>query len=997
MSHKSIALLVGVSLFALPGIAYAQDAVPAEDVATSTDQSTSVDDAGAPAEEIVVTGSRIARSGAQEQTPVTMVAVEDLQKAAPTNIPDALNQLPQFQGSRSTTGGSGNNVLSNANQPRAGNYLNLRNVGSQRMLVLLNGRRVPPTSFEGIVDTNTIPQGLVQRVDVVTAGASAVYGADAVSGVVNFILDTKFQGVRGSLQSGVTELGDGFNWRGSLAGGTSFAGGRGHIVASYDHFDSDGVGSKADRPYLYEPLYFLAGRGTSADPFRTVTNTRNIGYTPGGLITGASNAAAQARLLNLQFLDSQTTRALVIGAPTQQANVRIGGEGAVGIPETVLAAKLRTDQAFTHVRYDLSDTVTAFVQGSYSKAYNQYDTNFDSRTGAQGFTIFRENPYIPTAIRQVLTDTNAASFTLSRQLKDFPVNRTETDTRSWTTTAGFEGKVSFLENGRWDAYYTHGDSRLNTRQVQNENRNLFAAVDAVDEGLFRTGTANGNIVCRVTITNPSLVPGCVPVNLFGNGTPSAAAVDFIAGYTEFEVTNKLDEFGANFSGSPFSTGAGPVGFNVGVTYRRQSLLETSNSDPSIRVDYTGGSDPRTPATYTGIRGVPGLTAALPTPPARFNFTNVGTAKGSTETKEVYGEFVLPLLRDVPLFNYFELNGALRYTDYSTSGGIETWKIGGIWEPIDGVRFRATYSKDIREPTLYDLFAGTQINPSFYDDQGFTNQNLATLFVSGGNPDLKPEQGRTLAFGAVLTPRFLPGFSASVDYYRLKIEDAIGTIGPNVIRDQCRASGGTDPLCALIVRPGPITDTSPANFPTEVRQYPINIAYLETEGVDIDISYRLPLSKLSNGLTGTLSLRGISNYTPRYETNAGAGSATFDLAGTVGRSKWRHTITASYDDGGLGLFLQARIIGAAQRDTAKNTNQVYVENTVAAETYLDFTIDYDITVGSRRMTPFFTVNNLLDNRAPIVAISFIPGVLIPTESGTYDILGRRFTAGVRFNF
>lgn len=921
--------------------------------------------------EVVVTGSRVVRNGFQAPTPVTVVSVEDLVKASPTNIPDALNQLPQFTGSRSVTGGAGN-ILTNANQPRAGNYLNLRNVGSQRMLVLLDGRRVPPTSFEGIVDTNTIPQGLVQRVDVVTAGASAVYGADAVSGVVNFVLNTKLKGIKGSLQSGISTYGDNFNWRGSVAAGTSFADDRGHIVVSFDHFDSEGVPRKDARPYLTDPLYFLDGLGTAASPFRVVTNAVNSNSTYGGLITGVQNATgannpAGAALLNRQFLDSQNTRPLQRGAPTSNPNVRIGGEGSRGAYDTVLAAALRTEQAFAHARYDLTDNVTAFAQGSYSFARNRYNALYDNRVGGAALRIFSGNPFIPADIQAQMTATGTASFSLSKMFTDLPVYATDTRTESWTTTIGLEGSFDFFANGKWDVFYTHGDARLRTSQAQNENRNLFAAVDAVRDPA-------GNIVCRVALTNPGLVPGCVPLNPFGSGTPSAEARDFVSNFSQFAVTNKLDEVGANFGGSPFETWAGPVSFNIGVNYREQSLNETSNANPAIPVD------------YTGIRGVP-----AGNPPSRFSFTNVGVARGKLNAKEAYGELVVPLLKDFVLARNLELNGAVRYTDYSTSGGVWTWKGGVSWEVTDGIRFRATRSKDIRAPTLFDLFAGRQINPAFYNDEGVTGLNLPTVVVSGGNPNLRPEVGKTTAIGVVLQPPFLPGFSASVDYYDLKITDAIGAIAPLVAQRACVASGGTDPLCSLIIRPGPITDQSPGNFPTEFRSFPINVASLRTSGVDIDLNYRTELAG------GRLFVRSVIGYLDKFETQNDPTSRTFEVAGLANRSKWRATISANYDSGPVGLFLQARVIGAAKRDTPANNGQIYEDNSIPAQTYFDATIDFDAKVGNRTLTPFLTVNNLLNKKALIIVPAFAPGTLVPTEAGTYDVIGRRFTAGVRFDF
>ena len=458
-------------------------------------------------------------------------------------------------------------------------------------------------------------------------------------------------------------------------------------------------------------------------------------------------------MLNRQFLDARTSRPLQLGAATNNANVRIGGEGNQGYYDTVLVAALRTEQAFAHARYELTDDVTAFVQGSYSYSRNRYNALYDNRAGTTALRIFSGNPFIPSDIQSQMTATGTASFSLSRMFTDFPVYATDTRTTSWTVTAGLEGKFNFFDNGRWDLYYTHGDARLRTSQNQVENRNLFAALDAV------TDPISGNPVCRVTLTNPGLLPGCVALNPFGSRTPSAAAIDFVNNPSEFWVNNRLDEIGGNFGGSPFSTWAGPVSFNVGFTYREQSLLETSNGNPAIPVD------------YTGIRGVPAIA------PAKFSFTNVGVANGKLNSKEAYGELVVPVLRDFAIAKDVELNGALRFTDYSTSGSVWTWKAGLSWEIVDGIRIRATRSKDIRAPTLYDLFAGRQVNPSFYNDEGVTGLTEPSVLISGGNLSLKPEVGRTTAVGVVFQPSFLPGFSMSVDYYDLKITNAISTIPP----------------------------------------------------------------------------------------------------------------------------------------------------------------------------------------------------------------------------
>lgn len=970
-------ILVGCGTLALSTAALAQS-VPAEQPVPG-DQAVEGESDGA---DVVVTGSRIVRNGYQAPTPVTVVRPDDLSLGSPTNIADGLKQLPQFNGGFGQTGASSptNSLfLTNINPPTTGNYMDLRGLGAQRMLILLDGRRVPPTSFAGTVDTNVIPQALMQRVDVVTAGASAVYGADAVSGVVNFVLDTKFTGVKGLIQGGTSDRRDADNARLSIAAGMPFAGGRGHLLFSAEHYSNDGVAHRYDRPYLNNPdsPYYLGGSGTAASPYKIITNARNVQYTPGGFITavynaaGANNAAGGA-LLNQQFLTSQIIAPFNFGTAIGNSGARQGGDGSTGTPAGSGASTLKTWQVFGQARYDLTDDVTAFVQGTIAESSSRWLGNWDSRGGSSALTIYSGNAYLPTSVQGLMNSTGTASFQFSRQLLDLPGYTSYTGNKSYSVTGGLEGKLGlFGKDWNWDVYYTHGEGWVYASQVQNENRNLFAAVDAVRD------PASGNIVCRVTLTNPTLLPGCVPVNLFGNGSPSAAAIDWISGLSEYWVLNKLDEVAGNIGGSPFSTWAGPVSFNIGASYRHQSLKEDSNANPAVATD------------FGDIRGVSGNRA-------RFGFTNTGVARGSYSATEVYAEVVVPLLADLPFAKLLEVNGAGRYTNYTTSGSVWTWKAGLSYQPFDGLRIRATRSKDIRAPTLYDLFAGRDLGLTNFFDAGVTNLTRIYTQYTGGNASLKPEVAYTTSVGVVAQPAFLPGFSASIDYYKVKITDAISNVSASVAHADCLASGGNSPLCALFDRPLGNLSPAPENFPRSFFSTSVNIASLETEGVDFELSYNRELSQISGSLPGRIGLRALVGYVPKYATNAGAGARTLDAAGTAGRHKWTALFSANYDVGPLGLFAQARVVGAAKRDTPENTGFIYVENDVPSKTYLDATIRYNIQVGNTRFTPFFTVNNLTDTKAPLILTTFILNVYVPTLSA-YDYIGRRYTAGVRFNF
>jgi len=978
MSKVRVArILVGCGMLALSTATLAQASQPAAEQAPAAEEA----EGEASDSAIVVTGSRIVRNGYQAPTPVTVMTTEEMSLASPTNIADGLRTLPQFGNSFGQTGAgspTSSPFLTNIEPASTGNYMDLRGLGAERVLILLDGRRVPPTSSTGYVDTNILPQALMQRVDVVTGGASAVYGADAVSGVVNFVLDTKFTGIKGLIQTGISDYRDAENVRLSLAGGMPFAGGRGHALFSVEYYNNAGVRHRSDRPYLNDPNepYYLAGAGTAANPYNIIHGARNIQYTPGGMITGVLNAAgannaAGAALLNLRFVTDKLTTPFQFGQAVGTSSVRLGGDGTTGTPEGTGAAGLRTIQAFSHVRYDLTDDITAFVQGAISEARTQYTGNWDSRAGTSALTIYSGNAYLPANIQQMMTDTGTASFRFARQLLDFPGYDSEVKTNAFNITAGLEGSLGlFGKDWKWDVYYTHGDSRANGSQVQNENRNLYAAMDAVVD------PSSGNIVCRVSITNPGLLPGCVPVNLFGAGTPSAAAIDFISDVSRYRVVNKLDEVAVNFGGSPFSTWAGPVSINIGASYRYQSIDQTSNANPTIAID------------YTGIRGVSNA--------SRFGFTNIGVTKGNYNAKEVFAETVVPLLTDAPFAKLLELNGAGRFTNYSTSGSVWTWKAGLSYQPVDGVRFRVTRSKDIRAPTLRDLFSGRSQGLVSFADVGVTNLTQINTQFTGGNPDLKPEVAYTTAFGVVLQPGFLPGFSLSVDYYSLKIQDAISNISSSTAHNDCVASGGTSPLCALFDRPLGGLNPDPANFPRSFFATSVNLASLATEGLDIEASYTTELSAISSALPGEVRIRGLATYVPKYETNAGAGARTLDAAGTAGRQKWGGLVSVNYGVGPFAMLVQSRIVGASKRDTPENTGFIYLQNDLPAQAYFDLTLSYDLEAGNKKFTPFITINNLANRKALLVPTTFLPNVPVPTL-GVYDYIGRRYTAGVRFNF
>jgi iron complex outermembrane receptor protein len=943
----SAALLTGASVLVLARAAYAQDVAPA--AAPAGDQ--------VQVEEVVVTGSRIVRNGYTAPTPVTVMATDQLQKSAPGSIPDGLNQLPQFVGSSSTQ-----NTGNQATRPAAGNYLNLRGLGSIRNLVLLDGQRLPPTSFDGTVDTNIIPQALIQRVDIVTGGASAAYGSDAVSGVINFILDTKFNGLKGTLSAGVSDRGDAQSRKVSLAAGSRFAGGRGHVLLSYDHYDIDSIKDNFQRP-MGRRLITRVGAGTAANPYVDKEDVRYATGTYGTLISaGSSNVGNPLR--NYMFLPSGEAVPFNPGTTTGTNSYNIGGDGVPSIGHTLTGSQ-RTDQLFSRVDFELTPNIAAFAQLSYSESQNSFVT-IGSGTQLGDFQIFTDNAFLPTAVRGTMEAAGFRSFVAGRIEADQPPKRLTSLNDVYVFLTGLRGSISKFN---WRLDYSHGDTLLRARHEGNfDNQRWYAALDAVRG-------PQGNIVCRVTVTNPGLMDGCVPINIFGNGSPSKAAYDYVSQVSQYQVHQKMDILDANVSGEVFNLPAGPVSVAVGGEYRSQTLDETSNSDPSRPIDLTG------------------LRTNVGTFILKYNSTNVGQAFGKQNVKEGYVETIVPILKDLPFVKTLDLNAAGRYTDYSTSGSVETWKVGLSYAPTDDLRLRATRSRDIRAPTLYELFAGKQAaRGGFTDLHTNLNQNLITY--SQGNVDLKPEIGKTTAVGVVWQPSFLSGFSASVDYFDVAISDAIGTMSTDDIQHQCEDSGGAASVCQFIIRPLAFSDRTAANFPTAILSVPINQARQYLHGIDYDVSYRLPVSRLLESSTAMVDLRVIGTYLASYKSLTQAGGVITQSNDSGNNLKNRINVQVGYTDGPLSIDVQARYLGKGRR--TQTPTIFYVDNTVPAVTYVNATVTYKVEVLGRALDTFVTVNNLLDKQPPIIG-NGQPGQQYPTNQAIYDVVGRYYTTGVRFKF
>ncbi|MCX8477830.1 MAG: TonB-dependent receptor [Sphingomonas sp.] len=778
--------LAGASMLSLGNLAHAQEvADPAQADAVPEEERT-----------IVVTGSRVIRNGDNSPSPVTVVQTEDLLTTQPgANLADALNALPVFSGSRGagsnpSTGGSASGGNGSANQ------LNLRNLGITRTLVLMDGLRIPPTLFNGAVDVDLIPQMLVQRVDVVTGGVSAVYGSDAVSGVVNYVLDRNFNGLKAEASMGVSEYGDARQFDAGVAWGTKL-GENGHFEASYQYHDGTGILRRSDRPWM--DLVGVAGAGTAANPFTLYSNLRQRDYPAGGVITTGP-------LANQVFQSNGTLGAFVNGQATGTAALQVGGGG--GDWDSSLLQPLESHQLFARGDYDFSDSVRAYVQFSGTFKQNESYAEYFRLNNVQ---LTSTNPFLTAAQRTALL-AGGATFRLRKTMSEGEDRRQHatSDSDQWMINAGLAGKLGGGLD--WQLDYIHGRATLATEVANNMNQQrLAAALDAV------VNPATGQIVCQASIANPAAYGDCVPLNPFGPASESAAALNYVYGTTHYRAVTVMDDISGSVSGSPLDTWAGPLSLALSAEWRKVAFEASSDATSEDLVNCTG-------IRYN--------CAATQT---EYFLTLPANPPVSQTVWEVAGEIDIPLLKDSAIARSLNVNGAARFTRYNTSGDYWTWKIGADWHVTDTLRFRGSWSRDIRAPTLYELFAERFVVNVVGTDL-LTGQSPTIPSINGGNPDLKAEIGKTLTGGVVWKPA--QGLSIALDGYQIQVTDAILAVngGEPSFQTACYTSGGTSPYCDLQRRPGSFSDTSAANAWTAVYNGLFNISEIKTWGADLEINY-----------------------------------------------------------------------------------------------------------------------------------------------------------------
>jgi iron complex outermembrane receptor protein len=937
-------------------------------------------------ETVVVTGSRVISDAANSPTPLTMVRPDQLLATTPTTIADALNKLPQFMGSssRRTAGGASSNG--------GGDYLNLRNFGQQRTLVLQDGMRVPASNANGSVDVSTLPQMLVSRVDIVTAGASAVYGSDAITGVVNFILDKNFTGVKYQANAGLSTYADGFSDQVGIAAGTSLFGGRGHLEGELFYNHADEV-EKQTRPQGDFSSY---GTGTASNPITNIPHGRLNTSSPGGKIT-CTNCSVNGG----QFTSNDLIGPFYNGVQTSTSTISQGGDGGYWSVGSALAATSR-QSGFGRFSYDLGDNTLFFAQftGAQARVFDHY---IPSQIDVQRQTLnyFKNNPYLPASQQALLGDDSAADPTwaadgtnifqswkwisplIPGQTIGDPTRRTNSVQRNLTFTIGLSGQV--FGGYDWNFHYTHGEARDSVTGINNGN-NQYA--DASHDAVLQ----NGQVVCyndtaAAIALYGNLYPGCVPMNAFGPTSISESAFAYWSRNTNFIMTNKMDDLAGDISGNLFDLPAGPVRGALAGEMRWLGYIVNSNASPTAVVNCYGlrlcGSNPGTGPVPQSL-----VTQTL------WDNNTLASVSAAEDVWEFSGELNIPILKDLPFVESLSSDVAGRYTDYSVSGAVQTWKVGLDWRINGDFRVRGTTSVDIRAPTLNDLYSPPTETSSALSD-ALTNTANGVELLSQGNPNLVPEVSRTYTAGLVYTPSYIPGLTASVDFYNINLKNAIGNVSASSpqVETICNASLGASPYCALYVRPFPYTNTTPANFPTLILSESLNSAFTTTEGEDYEFGYHFDAADMDPDLVGLVSLRAFANVAPKIDASQFPGAQITHTTGQKGHA----TVMAGYTLGDWSANYQWTWYSDEWKNSLLATPQYYAQPRVPSFNTSDITITRKVSFGNASVASLYvTVNNIANGLAPIVTgVSSNPGAGLQVPVGE-DVMGRYFTIGIRGN-
>jgi outer membrane receptor protein involved in Fe transport len=965
MSKSKIAsLLLGASVLAIGLPAWAQ----------SADQGT---------EAVTVTGSRVARQGFEAPTPTTAIGSVELEQKAALTVTDIIAEIPSLAP----------NQNNNNSQNIGLSTFNLRNIGPTRTLVLIDGMRVEDTSPTGGFNVNVIPAQLISHIDIVTGGASAAYGSDGITGVVNVSLAPQMTGGKIDLQATGSNYGDDHALAGSLTYGHGFAGNKGQFVFAASYYNQPHIIYEARRPWGRQgwtqftntkaavaagaPTYTIGPGGTLAE------------VTSGGVMIVPQKNGSATQFY--QFLAGGVLAPFNQGSLCGATNYCQNGDGVAtstqptSAPGGVLLPKAERYNLYTHLTYDLTPSIQLFGSVLFSSDtetgtnvpnYN----NGDLKINTDNYYLLNSpnwNPASPTAynIRNILTAANGgtlpASFNLGRENFEDGSTVNAALTTYMRYNAGVQGTLSWGSGWSWDAHVTYTQSLYYNQSANNRiQTNFFNAVDAVANPATGgvPGVPVGQPVCRSSLTAPT--NGCVPINVFGPGTISQSGLNYYRGTSYVRDGDNQFNFGGNLRGDLFSTWAGPISAAIGGEYRRDSINQTSDA----------------------VSHVLGWRQASAQP-----------FYGANEVREGYVEFVTPLtIPNMPLMQKLEVDTAGRIADYDSSGAAFVYKAGLNWTLIDDIRVRATYSRDFRAPSVNDLYStplisnGTVVRDSVQTINGAANPNFqgspTIQTLSGGNPKLKPETAKTFTAGVVLSPRFFPGFTTSIDYYNIDMGNALTTFSAQNVVDNCAA--GSAVFCGGITR-------NAANVITVVQSSQFNAQTLKVSGVDFEASYAFSLHDVWDELEGSLAIGGLASYAEHITTTANniiqenAGFLTSFGGTNYSMPNWRTVTSMVYSNGPLTMRLLWDYTGAGRYaptlKTAADINPYHFDG----RSLFDLSTQYQVT---DELQVYAKINNVLNTDPPLIANNATLKALADSSSlyPEYD-LGRVFGIGVRYTW
>ncbi len=1002
--------------------------------------------AGATVGEVVVTGSRIQRSTFTSPNPVTVINEQEIQRLNLTNAGDIVAQLPQ-----NSNFFAGNNVgLGNFNV--GAQLVNLRGLNpffGTRTLTLMNTQRVVPTTTGGGVDVTLIPSQLIGRVDTETGGASAVYGSDAIAGVVNIMLDTKLEGLKAQVDYSQTKYGDARDPHASFAWGHGFANGSHLIVgAEFEHTESVGICSEvrswcATNYALFtnpnfntpgaagfgQPHYILGAGGTAAN------------QTPTGVLIPCVPVPGVCINPGTPLMQFNASGSALV--PFVQGNYPAGAgffgfqqggdANAVGAYETTtMKPDVRKYTGLAHYDFPVGDRVTGSLEGWFARsvAVNPVANGsigpyaLEVGNGVYvGNEIAADNAYLtPAESAYVSALGGRAAF--GRNMLGTQEARNQTNDNTWRIVGTLKGDLG--GGWGWDAYAEYGRNDNSQALFHNVvGPFLQYATDAVKNG-------SGQIVCGVTIpgrTNPNtglpysatdvsqaaLNGGCTPINLFGQGNATQQALDYAFPTLKENSTYLQEVVSGNVHGDLFQGwGAGAVKLAAGGEWRR----EKGNVTHDLL------NQPFYPL-YTLSYGL--------------------DYRGTIDVLEGYAELSVPVLKDAPLFKYLEVDGAIRGTrneaaDHSTEPGVlskytpaqsglsithyfDAWKVNFLWDVTDWLKFRGTRSRDVRAPQFRELFQsyavtaggafGTVTNPWYVAAHLPVTTDTPNI-TSGGKLTLNPEKADTTTVGVVISPKsgWLQGFNFSADWYQIYInEPIVGPpfgVGAQNIVNLCYQ--GNASFCSLMTR-DPVT-----NKITYVNNQAVNLGKDTTRGIDFEADYTLPLDRFGGSMPGTLNFRLLTSYLYDLIIDAGRGGLVFNYAGQSGPTaafggfntspKWQANGFVTYTNGPFSGTVQVRYVGSGRFTTTSPSGGVALapgdagydstnvdsisSNKVPAAWYVNLAGSYDVT---KNFTVFANINNLFDKSPPMAP----GGNGYPTNPVYFDTYGMTWKLGVRARF